>query len=93
MVVKEDDIAGALARAYCTPENSKKEMDSDLLIAMTKELMVLQRGAEYRVFDYWLKRDYEASQLNEITIGLMWDAWQTRGDSDQYGELYAEILK
>lgn len=32
------ELSGALARAYCYQENSKKQMDSELLKAMGKEL-------------------------------------------------------
>lgn len=35
----EEQIKQALARAYCTPENSHKELDSDLINAMTIEIL------------------------------------------------------
>jgi len=35
----EQQIRGALARGYCTPENSSKELDSTLLEAMTQEIL------------------------------------------------------
>ena len=39
MKVKEkEEILGALARGYCDPMNSRKVMDSDLVIAMEKEI-------------------------------------------------------
>jgi len=36
----EEQISQALARAYCTPENEKKELDSVLIEAMTKEILI-----------------------------------------------------
>jgi hypothetical protein len=37
----ETQILQALARGYCTPENSRKVFDPDLIIAMTKEVVML----------------------------------------------------
>lgn len=35
----EQQINEALARAYCTPENSSKELDAVLISAMTQEVL------------------------------------------------------
>jgi hypothetical protein len=35
----ETQIRQALARGYCTPENEKKELDAELINAMTKEVL------------------------------------------------------
>jgi len=35
----EQQINQALARAYCTPENSSKELDAVLINAMTQEVL------------------------------------------------------
>ena len=33
-----EEIAGAVARGWCSPENARKEMDSDLAYAITNEI-------------------------------------------------------
>lgn len=35
----QEEIMGALARGYTYPENSHKVLDSDLINAMTKEVL------------------------------------------------------
>ena len=35
----ETQIKEALARGYCSPENSHKTVDVELMMAMTKELL------------------------------------------------------
>ncbi|MGI5828478.1 MAG: hypothetical protein ACOX6V_05660 [Patescibacteria group bacterium] len=35
----EKEIAGAVARGWCHPKNSNKEMDSDLAMAIVKEVL------------------------------------------------------
>lgn len=36
----EQQLREAMARGYCTPENSSKEMDSVLIDAMIKEILI-----------------------------------------------------
>ena len=36
-----EEIAGAVARGWCAPENAQKEMDSDLAYAVTREIEAL----------------------------------------------------
>ena len=36
-----NDLLGAVARGWCAPENEKKEMDSDLAVAIAKEVQSL----------------------------------------------------
>lgn len=40
------EIAGAVARGWCSPENSHKEMDSTLAIAITREVVALIEHAK-----------------------------------------------
>ena len=35
----EEEVIGALARGYCSPENEKKVLDPDLIEAMTSEVI------------------------------------------------------
>lgn len=37
-MVTEEDLIGALARAYCSKENSGKEVDATLIKAMVEEI-------------------------------------------------------
>ena len=36
-----EEVCGAVARGWCSPENSSKEMDSDLATAIAKEVWKL----------------------------------------------------
>lgn len=45
-VTLEDQIRMALARGYCTPDNSHKEMDSTLVNAMAEEVMKIMPEGE-----------------------------------------------
>lgn len=49
----EKEIAGALARGYCTSKNSSKVLDSDLIIAMTVEIIKLLN--DYEFYQKYLK--------------------------------------
>ena len=41
MIPTTQELAGAVARGWCYPQNSHKEMDADLANAITKELEAL----------------------------------------------------
>ena len=38
MTQSMDDLMGAIARGWCTPDNAHKEMDADLAIAIAQEV-------------------------------------------------------
>ena len=38
MLPSEEDVSGAVARGWCSPENAHKEMDSTLAEAIVKEV-------------------------------------------------------
>lgn len=38
-ILTPDSIAGAVARGWTTPENSHKEMDADLALAISEEIV------------------------------------------------------
>jgi hypothetical protein len=38
-VKDREEIIGALARGYCYPDNERKTVDANLLIAQTKEII------------------------------------------------------
>lgn len=42
--LSREDIRGALARAYCAPENHSKILDPELLEAATRELEIMLRA-------------------------------------------------
>ena len=41
-----DEIRGAVARGWCTPENENKVMDVDLAFAISKEIEKLYKEIE-----------------------------------------------
>lgn len=44
--VTEDDVLGAVARGWCSPENENKIMDIDLAKAITVEVMKAIEAAD-----------------------------------------------
>lgn len=41
-----EQVCGAVARGWCAPANSHKEMDSDLAVAISKEVWKLLHAAD-----------------------------------------------
>jgi len=73
-MIQREEIHGALARGYCTPENAHKEVDVALVSAMADEIFALM--ADHKAIVKELVEALEASRkaintLDEDALGMV----------------------
>ena len=73
--VSDAELLGAIARGWCHPKNSGKEVDADLAAAIAEEIraiLALRPQSESETFDQWLKRERPAGAVSDMERG--WNA-------------------
>ncbi len=81
------EISGALARAYCYVENSRKQMDSDLLKAMGRELEPVFFQAQQEAVERGKLDDFDEYKMKCFPGTVFADICETLMDKKSIEEL------